>query len=62
LTGSIGIAVSITGRVSAPPTAERGPGAADVMDLVAGSAFAFQDRGAQLTGVPGERRLVAVAT
>jgi class 3 adenylate cyclase len=57
-----GIAVSIGARVAG----EAGPGevlvSGTVRDLVAGSGFEFEDRGARtLKGVPGEWRLFAVS-
>jgi class 3 adenylate cyclase len=53
-----GIAVNIGARVAAAPGAGEILVSGIVTDLVAGSGFEFEDRGAyQLKGVPGEWKL-----
>jgi class 3 adenylate cyclase len=58
-----GIAVAIGARVSARAGAGEVLVSQTVKDLVAGSGISFEDRGlAELTGVPGQWRLYAVAS
>jgi class 3 adenylate cyclase len=58
----VGIAVSIGARVAAHAGSGEVLVSQTVKDLVAGSGFSFEDRGAaELKGVPGEWRLYATA-
>jgi class 3 adenylate cyclase len=57
-----GIAVNVGARIAAAAAPGEVLVSSTVKDLVAGSAIAFEDRGAhELKGVPGEWRLYAVS-